>query len=188
MNERGKAEAARFEPSRGKLVVMVVGLAVFTALAAWVLAITPAEAREDQGSSIVQVALWAVVVLCPAYALDLGLRLSRRTPTVEAIEEGVILRSVMNISAVVRWDEIETFAPVEMGRKPWLAIYLRDPVETMRRLGTGARLTLAKSHAKGVPNFAFRSIQLGTSPEKAAETLERIRRRRAGHGRQESRR
>ena len=168
-------ELARFVPERGKLAVMVAGLVIFTGLAAWLLWITPGEAWEAEGNGVLLAALWAVALACPVYALDLALRLARGTPTVAATEEGLVLRAAFGVSAFVSWDDIEIIAPVEMSRKLWLGIYVRRPVETLERLGLPARLTLVKSHAEGVPNFAFRAIRLGTSPEKAAETLERIR-------------
>ncbi len=124
-------------------------------------------------------ALWAVAVLCPVYGAEIAVRVARGTPTLAATEEGLVMRSIFGASALVRWEDIARIAPVEMGRKPWLAVYLHDPVATLARLGLGARVVLAKSHAEGVPNFAFRSLQLGTSPERAAETLEPIRQARA---------
>lgn len=168
-------ELARFVPARGKLAVMVAGLAVFTGLAAWLLWITPGEAWDAEGNGILLLALWAVVLVCPVYALDLGLRLARGRPTLAATEEGLVLRAAFGVSAFVPWDQIERIAPVEMSRKLWLGIYVRRPVEGLGRLGLPARLMLVKSHAEGVPNFAFRAIRLGTSPEKAAEKLDRIR-------------
>jgi hypothetical protein len=170
-------ELARFVPARGKLAVMVAGLVVFTGLAAWLLRITPAEAWEGEEAVILRLALWAVVVLCPVYAVDLAIRLARGTPTLIATGEGLVLNAAFGVSTFVPWDDIEMIAPVEMSRKLWLGIYLRHPVETLAHLGTVPRLMLVKSHAEGVPSFAFRAIRLGRSPADAAELLERLRRR-----------
>ena len=86
-----------------------------------------------------------------------------------------MLRSILGFAAPIPWSEIGAFRAVIMGKKPFLAIYLDDPVGTFARLGTGARLMLAKSHAVGVPNIALRAIHLGVTPAEAAEVLEGLR-------------
>lgn len=168
-------ELARFVPARGKLAVMVAGLGAFACLAAWLLWITPTEAWEGEEAVILHLALWAVVVLCPVYAVDLAIRLARGTPTLIATGEGLVLNAAFGLSAFVPWADIDTIAPVEMSRKLWLGIYLRHPVETLARLETVPHLMLVKSHAAGVPSFAYRAIRLGRSPADAAEQLERLR-------------
>lgn len=169
---------ARFVPERGKLVVTFLGLVLFTAAAAYLLLATDA-AELAQASTFMRLALWAVLVLCPVFAADALARLMRRTPTVVATAEGLVLRSVLGFSAPIPWREIGGFRAMVMGKKPWLAIYLDDPVGTFSRLGTWTRLMHAKSHAAGVPNIAFRAIHLGVSPAEAAAVLEGIRRNRA---------
>ncbi len=168
---------ARFVPHRGKLVATFLGLVMFMAAAVYVMvAIGPEELRK--GSGFGRLVLWAVLVGCPVFAADVLARLVRRTPTVVAVEEGLVLRSVLGFSMPIPWREIGAFRPVIMGKKPYLAIYLDDPVGTFARLGTLTRLMHAKSHAAGVPNIVFRAIHLGVSPAEAAEVLERIRRER----------
>ena len=168
-------ELAGFGPARAKLAVMAAGLVLFAAIAGWMLWVTPDESWQAEGAGVIRVALWAVALICPAYAADLGWRLARGTPTLVATQEGLALNSALGVSTFVPWDEIDMIAPVEMSRKLWLGIYLRTPVETLERLGMATRLALAKSHARGMPNFAFRAIRLGTSPQEAAEVLEGIR-------------
>lgn len=188
MNRPG--ELARFVPDRGMMLVMAAGLVVFSVLAAWALAAALGEAEgEAGGSGILRAALWAVAVLCPVYGAEMAVRVARGTPTLAATEEGLVLRSLFGASARLRWDEVALVAPVEMGRKLWLAIYLHEPRAVLGRLGLMARVVLVRSHGEGVPNFAFRYYQLGTAPEMAAETLEAIRHdpakaaRRKGRGR-----
>jgi hypothetical protein len=166
---------AGFVPERGKLVVTFLGLVMFTAAAAFVLLATDPD-ELAQASVFGQAALWAALVLCPVFAVDALARLVRRTPTVVATSEGLVFRSVLGFSQPIPWSEIGAFRPVIMGKKPWLAIYLDDPVGTFARLGTWTRVMHAKSHAAGAPNLAFRAINLGASPAEAAETLEAIRR------------
>ena len=172
-------ELVRFVPVPGKMAVMAAGLAVFAALAAWTLFATSAEAWQTETGGIVRAALWVVALLCPLYAADLTVRLARAVPTLVATEDGLVLRAPLGFAPPIRWDEIAGIAAVEMGRKWWLAVYLRDPVATLGRLGLGVRLLHAKSHGPGVPNLAFRAIQLGARPEEAAKVLERLREERA---------
>lgn len=186
MSRGGEAELARFAPRPGKQVVMVVGLAVFAGFAAWLLWVTPPEAWEAEGTGAVRMVLRAVAILCPLYAADLAARLLRATPTLLATQAGLVFRSALGVKAAVRWEEIAMIAPVEMSRKPWLAIYLHEPRETLARFGLLGRLMLTKSHGEGVPNLAFRTIQLGIRPVEAARALESIRaqqvdRSNAGH-------
>ncbi len=179
-------ELARFAPPRGMLAVMAGGLAVFTGLAGWVLWLTPAGAWEAEGAGVVRVALWAVALGCPLWAADYAVRLARATPTLVATAEGLEARAAFGAAARFGWEEIAQIAPVEMGRKFWLAVYLDAPRQTLGRLGLFSRLMLAKSHGEGVPNLAFRYYQLGAAPETAAETLEAIRRNPAGAARRKA--
>ena len=176
MTSLGTGELARFVPDRGKMLVMAAGLVVFAVLAAWGLAATPGGA---EAAGLVQAALWAVGVICPVYAAEITSRVARGTPTLVATEERLVLRTAFGVSASLGWREIKLIAAVEMGRKPWLALYLRDPLATLGRLGLAARIGLVRSHGSDVPNFAFRSIQLGARPEEAARVLEGIRHERA---------
>lgn len=169
---RAQGELARFVPDRGKMLVMAAGLVVFAVLAGWALAATWGRAGE---AGLLQAALWAVGVICPVYAAEITMRVARGTPTLLATAEGLEVRGGFRAVARLGWDEIALIAPVEMGRKFWLAIYLHAPRETLGRLDLISRFVLAKSHAEGVPNLAFRAIQLGAGPEEAAEMLERIR-------------
>jgi hypothetical protein len=166
---------ARFAPRRAILVVTFLGLLLFTAAAAFVLlSLDPADL--EQASTFGRVALWAVLAGCPVFAADALARIVRRTPTVVATAEGLVLRSVLGFSAPIPWGEIGAIRAVIMGKKPWLAIYLDDPVGAFSRLGSVSRLMHAKSHAPGVPNIAFRAISLGVGPAEAAAVLEGIRR------------
>ncbi len=165
---------ARYTPHRGKLVPMFLGLAMFMAAAVYLMiAIGPQALRNEAG--LWRLALWAVLILCPVFAADELARIVRRTPNVVATEEGLVFRSVLGYSEPIPWREIGAFSPVIMSKKPYLAIYLDDPVGTFARLGILARLMHAKSHAAGVPNIVFRAIHLGVSPADAAEVLEGIR-------------
>lgn len=176
MSQGGDGELARFAPARGKLAVMAGGLVVFAGLAGWLLWITPPEGWEGESGGIMWIGLWAVALGCPLWAADYAVRLARGTPTLVATTEGLEARGSFGAAAHLRWDEVSLIAPVEMGRKFWLAIYLHAPRQTLGRLGLLSRTVLAKSHAEGVPNLAFRAIQLGAPPEVAAEALEAIRR------------
>jgi hypothetical protein len=176
VSQAGDAGLARFAPAPGKRAVMAGGLAVFAGLAAWVLWLTPAEAWAAEGAGVVRLALWGAAVLCPLWAADYAVRLARGTPTLVASAEGLEARAAFGATARLRWQEISLIAPVEMGRKRWLAVYLVTPRETLGRLGLLSRIMLARSHGEGVPNLAFRAFQLGVAPEQAAETLEHIRR------------
>ena len=173
MSEVKPEVLASFAPSRIKLVVTFLGLLLFTAAGAVVLLSLEVE-QLRQASTFGRAALWAVLVLCPVFAVDAMVRLIRRTPTLVATEEGLVIRSIIGFSAPIPWSEISGFEPVIMGKKPWLAVYLEDPNASFARLGIWTRLMHAKSHAKGVPNIAFRSIQLGAKPEEVAEKLKRI--------------
>ena len=161
---------ARFTPQRGKLVVMFLGLLMFTGFAAYILL-----EAEPEALGLIRYAAWAAVVFCPVYAVDMAVRIVRRTPTVVATEQGLVLRSILGFSAPIPWAEIGEFRQVIMGKRPWLAVYLEDPRATFGRMDFGSRLMHARSHAAGVPNLTFRAIQLGVSPDEAAKELERIR-------------
>ncbi len=165
---------ARFVPHRGKLVATFLGLVMFMAAAVYVMIDIGPEALRD-GSGLGRLVLWAALLGCPVFAADALARIVRRTPTVVAVEEGLVLRSVLGFSEPIPWREIGAFRPVIMGKKPYLAIYLDDPVGTFARLGILTRLMHAKSHSAGVPNIVFRAIHLGVSPAEAAEVLERVR-------------
>ena len=108
-------------------------------------------------------------------AADMLARIIRRTPTVVAIDDGLVLRSALGFSAPIPWPEISGFRSMIMGKKPYLAVYLDNPNGTFGRMGAASRLMHAKSHAAGVPNIAFRAIHLGVSPAVAAAVLEGIR-------------
>ena len=165
---------ARFTPQRGKLVVMFLGLVLFTMVGAYVLlTIDPEELA--QTSTLVRLTLWAVLAGCPVFAADMLARIVRRVPTVVATSEGLAFCSIAGFSEPIPWREISGFQPVVMGKKLYLGIYLDDPNGTLGRLGLWARLVHAKSHAAGVPNITFRAIHLGVSPVEAAVVLEGIR-------------
>ena len=174
MSPENNIVLARFVPERGKLVITFLGLLMFMVAAIYMMiAIGPEELRN--GSGFGRLALWAALVLCPVFAADTLARIVRRTPSVVATGEGLVFRSVLGFSAPIPWPEIAGFRPVIMGKKPYLAIYLDDPVRTFARLGVWTRLMHAKSHAAGVPNIVFREIHLGVSPAEAAAVLEGIR-------------
>ena len=135
-----------FTPQRGKLVVMFLGLLMFTAFAAWLLL-----AAEPGDLGYIRYVIWAVLVLCPVYAVDMGVRILRRTPTIVATGEGLVLRTILGFARPIPWAEIGEFRAVIMGKKPWLAIYLEDPRATLGAMDLGPRLMLAKSHVAGVP-------------------------------------
>ncbi len=175
MSPENNAVLARFVPHRGKLVVTFLGLVMFMAAAVYVVIAIggPEKLRSEVG--LWRLVLWAALIGCPVFAADTLARIVRRVPTVVATGEGLVLRSVLGFCAPIPWAEIGAFCAVVMGKKPYLAIYLDDPVGTFARLGIGARLMHAKSHASGVPNITFRAIHLGVSPAEAAEVLEGIR-------------
>ena len=161
---------ASFTPSRAKMVVMFLGQIMFTVFAAYLLL-----AAEPGSLGFFRYAIWAALVLCPVYAVDLLLRILRRTPTIVATDQGLVFRTILGFSAPIPWAQIGEFRSVIMGKKPWLAIYLEDPRATFEAMPLGPRLMLAKSHSPGVPNISFREISLGASPEEAAKVLERVR-------------
>jgi hypothetical protein len=172
---------ARFVPERGKLVVSFIGLLMFFAAALWVMIeVGPQRLRTEAG--LWRLVLWAVLVGCPVLAADTLARILRRTPTVVAIEEGLVLRSILGFSPPIPWAEITEFRPVMMGKKPFLGIFLADPVASFARMDFATRLMHAKSHAAGVPNIAFRAIHLGVGPVGAAEELEAIRQAQSAAG------
>jgi len=167
---------ASFVPSRPKMVIYLLGLVMFTAAAAHVLlTIGPDEFRAGYGFG--RIALWLALVLCPVLAVDTLARILRRTPNVVATERGLAFRSILGFSDPIPWPEISGFRAVIMGKRPHLAVYLEAPVETFARMSFWTRMMHAKSHAAGVPNIIFRAIQLGVTPEEAAEVLETVRRK-----------
>lgn len=170
------AVLARFTPGRGKRLIVFLGLVMFTGAAAWMLlALEPGA----QAATLVRLALWAALVLCPVFAADTLARLIRHTPTIVATDRGLVFRTILGFSAPLPWAEIAGFRAVIMGKKPWLAIYLHDPLGSFGRMSLWTRLMLARSHSAGVPNITFRAIDLGVSPTEAAESLERLRAGRA---------
>ena len=169
---------ARFVPYQIKLVVMCLGMVMFTAAAAGVLLTIEPEALR-QAPTLVRLGLWGSLVACPVFGVDMAVRLIRRTPTVVATAEGLVLRSTLGFTSPIPWREITAFRPVTIGRKPYLGIYLDDPRGTLGGFGTMMQMIHVKSHQTGAANIVFRSFQLGVTPEQAAEVLERIR---AGRG------
>ncbi len=168
---------ARLVPYRIKLVVMFLGMVMFTVAAAGVLLTIDPEALR-QAPTLVRLALWGSLVACPVFGVDMAVRLVRRTPTVVATEEGLVLRSTLGFTTPIPWREITAFRPVTIGRKPYLGIYLDDPRVTLTGLGTWMQMMHVKSLKTGAANIVFRSFQLGVAPEKAADLLERIRAKR----------
>ncbi len=153
---------------------MFFGLVMFTVAAAGaLLTASPEDLR--QGPAFGRQALWVVLVLCPVFAVDLAVRIIRRTPALVATGEGLVFRSILGFSPPIPWREISYIGPVVMGKKLYLGIHLKDPVATFARFGTGMRLMHAKSHAANVPNITFRAIHLGVNPPEAAVVLEGIR-------------
>jgi len=169
---------ARFVPYRIKLVVMCLGMAMFTAAAAGVLLTIEPEALR-QAPTLIRLGLWGSLVACPVFGVDMAVRLIRRTPTVVATAEGLVLRSTLGFTSPIPWREITSFRPVTIGRKPYLGIYLDNPNETLAGLGTWMQMMHVRSLKAGGANIVFRSFQIGVTPEQAAEVLERIR---AGRG------
>ena len=168
---------ARFVPYRSKLVVMFLGMVMFTVAAAGVLLTIDPEAL-SQAPTLIRLGLWGSLVLCPVFGADMLARLVRRTPTGVATEEGLVLRSTLGFTTPIPWREITAFRPVTIGRKPYLGIYLDDPRGTLGGFGTMMQMIHVKSHQTGAANIVFRSFQLGVTPEQAAEVLERIRAKR----------
>jgi hypothetical protein len=146
------------------------------AAAGTLLTVTPEEL--SQGPAFARQALWAVLVLCPVFAVDMAARIIRRTPNLVATEDGLVFRSILGFSPPIPWSEIAHIGPVVMGKKLYLGFHLEDPVATFARFGFGMRLMHAKSHAPGVPNITFRAIHLGVTPAEAAAVLEGMRRER----------
>jgi hypothetical protein len=177
MNPEDNRVLASFAPHRGKLLVTFLGLVMFTAAGAYVLlAVEPEQIRAALGvGEFGRLALWAVLVLCPVFAVDALARIMRRTPNVVATGEGLAFRSIAGFSEPIPWREISGVRAVFISKKPYLAIYIDDPNGVFGRMGTWTRLMHAKSHAAGVPNITLRAIQLGVSPAEAAEVLEGIR-------------
>ncbi len=165
---------ARFVPHRGKLAVMFLGMVMFTVAAAGVLLTIDPEALR-QGPILIRLALWGTLVLCPVFGADLLARLVRRTPTVVATEEGLILRSTLGFTPPIPWRRIAAFRPVVIGRKPYLGIYFDDPRDTLAGLGTWMRVMHVRSHDTGASNITLRAFQLGARPAEVADVLERIR-------------
>jgi hypothetical protein len=156
------------------MVVYFLGLVMFTAAAAHILlTIEPEEFRAGYGFG--RIALWLALVLCPVLAVDTLARIIRRTPNVVATDQGLAFRSILGFSDPIPWPEIGGFRAVIMGKRPYLAVYLEAPVETFARMNFWTRMMHARSHAPGVPNIVFRSIQLGSTPDEAAEALEKVR-------------
>jgi len=165
---------ARFVPHRGKLVATFLGLAMFMAAAIFVMIDIGPEALRN-GSGLGRLVLWAALLGCPVFAADALARIVRRTPTVVAVEEGLVLRSILGFSPVIPWKRIAAFQPVVISKKTYLGIYLDDPRETLAGFGTFMQMMHVKSLDKGAANIVFRAFQLGVAPEQAAEVLERIR-------------
>ena len=167
---------ASFVPGRVKMAIYFLGLLMFTAAAAQVLlTIGPEEFRAGYGFG--RIALWVALVLCPVLAVDALARILRRTPNVVATDQGLAFRSILGFSDPIPWPEIGGFRAVIMSKRPHLAVYLEAPVETFGRMNFWTRMMHARSHAAGVPNIIFRAIQLGVTPEEAAEVLEGVRRK-----------
>ena len=165
---------ARFVPNRIMLVVMFLGMVMFTVTAGGLLlSVDPEELR--QGPTFIRLALWGALVLCPVFGADMLVRLVRRTPTVVATKEGLVLRSTLVFTPPIPWREIAAFRRVTIGRKPYLGIFLDDPRNTLAGLGTWMQMMHVRSHDTGVSNIVFRSFQLGVAPGVAAKVLERIR-------------
>ena len=169
---------ARFVPYRIKLVVMCLGMVMFTVAAAGVLLTIEPEAL-SQAPTLVRLGLWGSLVACPVVGVVIAVRLIRHTPTVVATAEGLVLRSTLGFTSPIPWREITAFRPVTIGRKPYLGIYLDNPRETLAGLGTWMQMMHVRSLKAGGANIVFRSFQIGVTPEQAAEVLERIR---AGRG------
>jgi len=153
---------------------MVLGMVLFTVAAAGtLLTIDPEELR--QGPAFGRQALWIALVLCPVFGADMLARLIRRTPSLVATEEGLVLRSILGFTPPIPWHRIAAFSPVVIGKKAFLGIYLDDPRETLAGFGVGMRLMHVRSHDTRVPNITLRAFHLGANPVEAAEVLERIR-------------
>ena len=168
---------ARFVPYRSKLVVMFLGMVMFTVAAAGVLLNIDPEALSP-APTLIRLWRWASLVLRSVFgSYSLALR-GRRPPPVVPAAAGLVLRSTLGFTTPIPWREITSFRPVTIGRKPYLGIYLDDPRETLTGLGTWMQLMHVKSLKTGAANIVFRSFQLGVAPEKAADVLERIRAKR----------
>jgi len=153
---------------------MLAGLAMFTVAAAGLLLTEKSEDME-QGLGFARLSLWLVLVACPVFAVDTWVRLTRRTPSLVATEEGLVFRSILGFSPPIPWREIDLIAPVLIGKKLYLGIYLNNPNATLTGFGTGMRLIHVRNHAAGDANIAVRAFRLGVNPIEAAGVLERIR-------------
>jgi hypothetical protein len=148
---------------------------MFTAAAAYMLL-----ESEPEALGLLRYVLWIALVACPALAFDALERLLRHAPTILATDEGLVFRSILGVSDPIPWPRIAEFRSVIMGKRPFLAVYLHDPVAVFAGMRLATRLMHARSHSPGVPNFTFRAIQIGVPPSEAAEALEKLRRQRAG--------
>lgn len=167
---------ASFAPKPWILAVTFLGLVLFTATA--VIALTMLEpVPEDDWALARRIGLWAAIVFCPAYAWDVWQRLRRKLPTLVAIEEGLVFRSILGFTPAIPWSEIEAIGPVVVGKKAYLAVFLADPRRSLAGLGNWQRLMHVRSHAAGEPNITLRGIQIGMNVAEAAKMLEEIRER-----------
>lgn len=149
---------------------MAAGLVLF-AVAAVTALLTADPATLGEGLTVPRVSLWLVVVLCPVFAVDAVIRMVRRTPSMVATEEGVLLRSIMGYTDPIQWHEIKAFVPEVISKKLWLAIYLSDPGETLAGYSLVTRLLHVRSHDEDAPNITLRRYQLGMDPIEAAKML-----------------
>ena len=94
MSPENNGVLARFVPHRGKLVATFLALVMFMAAAIYVMIDIGPEALRN-GSGLGRLVLWAALLGCPVFAADALARIVRRTPTVVAVEEGLVLRSVL---------------------------------------------------------------------------------------------
>ena len=169
---------ARLVPNRSMLTVMFLGMVMFTAAAAGALLTVDAE-QLRQGSTFIRLSLWGALVACPVFGADMLARLVRRTPTVVATEEGLVLRSTLGFTPPIPWRRIAAFRPVIISKKPYLGIYLDDPRETLAGFGAWMQMMHVRSLDTGAANIVLRAYQIGVAPEGAAEVLERIREERS---------
>ena len=172
--EREEADANRvvFRTSRGKMLLITLGAALFVVLGAWLVTVPRMAAKVAGWAGIVVFSLFAVAGVW--HILVGGPRL---------IIDGRSLEDVRSGMGPILWQDILAVEVNELERRKFISLKLRDPQKYLSRL-TGAAKMLAGANARmGFGDYTLPSSGMNASFDDILRAVQDRHRRATADGR-----
>jgi hypothetical protein len=162
--ERTDPDRVVFHTSRGKLVLMIVGAALFVALSAWLVTVPRTAAKVAGWAGLVVFGLFAVAGVW--HILAGGPRLIVDARGVEDVRSGM---------GTILWEDILAVEVHELERQRFISLTLRDPRKYLECLRGAAKVLAGANMRLGFGDYTLPSSGMNASFD---EILQAIRQRR----------